>query len=322
MTKVPKSIKVSRSKHFWFFVAVAAAFTAAPHGIAIKQATSAMDVSLVNFFRMTVAIVPCIPVMLQLRLRQKIRKKAIWLLLLASVALAASIYTYSLAIIYSTASYVAILQLLAPIAFVLYSIRYFHEKISARALWGISFAIIGAAIIVMIPYYVSSGSMHRQLYPLASLLMIVNALTYPLFTINVRTLNTKYKLSMFAILGYIYSITAFVAFTIWILTGAHRPSHISMGAVVAIVFSGLVVSGLSRALQVWSYEKVGSVVTAVLTYAEIFVAILLPVLYLGETLSLTSVLGGILILIGVIFVESHKHHARAKQHSSVHRTHA
>jgi len=85
---------------------------------------------------------------------------------------------------------------------------------------------------------------------------------------------------------------------------------------LAVGYSGIVVALIGRALNVWSYERVGGAVMSALGYLETFVAILIPVVVLNEKLSPEMVIGGVLILFGVYIVEHHKH-PHAKHHISL-----
>ena len=87
-----------------------------------------------------------------------------------------------------------------------------------------------------------------------------------------------------------------------------------------MLFSGLVVSGIGRAMQIWSYERIGSVPIVVLTYLEVFVAILLPIFYLNEQITASTAVGGLCIFLGVVLAESHRYRHSKKTPRLPHRT--
>lgn len=302
-----KNISADKLQYnFWFMVALIAAISGAPHGIILKSVTPLIDGNLLNALRMGVAAAFCIPAMFASWKLISKKRSALRSVLIASIAMALSVFSFTFSVKYAPASYVAILQLLSPIVFVVYSAKFFRERITARAVLGITCALVGAAIIVAVPFYTSGyGSHHHAFYPVASLLMLINAFAYPLYTVHARKLNTEHKLPMFPILGYIYTLVMLASLVLWGATGANMPLHLNWNIIFAIMFSGLIVSGIGRAMQIWSYERIGSIPIAVLTYLEVFLAILLPVFYLHETMTKTTVLGGLFILMGMVLAESH-----------------
>lgn len=87
----------------------------------------------------------------------------------------------------------------------------------------------------------------------------------------------------------------------------------SPGVVGAVLYSALVVALLVRALNVKVYEHIGSAAQGGLSYAEAILAIIIPILVLGEQLSIEIVIGGGLILLGLFVLENH-HQWRHREH--------
>jgi drug/metabolite transporter (DMT)-like permease len=86
--------------------------------------------------------------------------------------------------------------------------------------------------------------------------------------------------------------------------------------IIAVVYSAICVALIARLLNVMSYERLGSVVTAGLSYIENLLAILLPLLILGEIITLELIAGGLLILVGVYIAET-QHHSKKHRHIRV-----
>ncbi len=291
--------------YVWFLLALIAAVASAPHGILIKTVASQIDGNLLNALRMTVAVIVCLPMMIRDRRKVFNNNKAAKNMLIASISMAVAVFSFTFSLKYAPASYVAILQLLSPLVLAMYSVIIFKEKISVWAITGVLLGLSGAAILIGVPYF-AIHAWSGLLYPTATILMLFNALMYPLYTIHVRKMNDAQKIPMFSILGYVYLFVMVFSLAAWVGRGAKIPAEFNWHIVVVITFSGLIVSGIARAAQIWSYEKIGAVPIVVLSYLEVFLAILLPVIYLAESLTSYMVLGGVLIVLGIVLAEWRK----------------
>jgi drug/metabolite transporter (DMT)-like permease len=75
------------------------------------------------------------------------------------------------------------------------------------------------------------------------------------------------------------------------------------------IYSGIVASFMARSLAVKSMEQTGAAVRSGLSYLETLMGITLPLLILGEQLSVEMMIGAVLILFGIYLAESSgKHH--------------
>ncbi|KAH6803254.1 nodulin MtN21 /EamA-like transporter family protein [Perilla frutescens var. frutescens] len=71
---------------------------------------------------------------------------------------------------------------------------------------------------------------------------------------------------------------------------------------VSVLYAGIVVNGISYYLQAWVIEKKGPVFLAMTTPLSLVITIIVSVFILGETISLGSVLGAVLLVGGLYFV--------------------
>lgn len=301
-TKPKHKQKTTHSYYIWFLLALIAAIASSPHGVLIKSIASQIDGNLLNVLRMAVAVIVCLPMMIRDRRKVFNDKKATKNMLTASISMAVAVFTFTFSLKYAPASYVAILQLLAPLMLVIYSAMIFKEKVSIWAITGILLGISGATILIGVPYFTNyAGS--GMIYPTATILMLFNALMYPLYTIHVRKMNGSQKIPMFSILGYVYLFVMVLSLVAWVGRGARLPAELSWHIWVVVMFSGLIVSGIARAAQIWSYEKIGAVPIVLLTYLEVLLAILIPVVLFAERVTIYMALGGLLIVLGILLAE-------------------
>lgn len=80
----------------------------------------------------------------------------------------------------------------------------------------------------------------------------------------------------------------------WIL---HRHS-----AIISALYVGVVASGANYALQAWALQKAGPVLVASYIPLQPFVTSFLAVIFLGESLTLGSILGTFFIITGLYFI--------------------
>ena len=180
---------------------------------------------------------------------------------------------------------------------------------------GVTLAALGGCVLVLLPLADASGG--AQFYPLATVLMLMNCLSYPIALLTLKKANET-GLSMISLIGLSSLVVAAISAALLLTIGGDvtAPSGTEW---FSIVYSGLAVALLGRMCKVWSYEHIGAAATSAVMYVETFLAILLPVLVLREHIAAGTVIGGTLVLLGVYLVESHK--LLAHRHHHFWRTH-
>jgi drug/metabolite transporter (DMT)-like permease len=287
----------------WLLVAFVALMLAAPNGTILRATVLEADVFYLTLCRFLLIGLVCLPFIIHGRKRlfdKKVRKDV----LLASVYLTVALISYMFALLYSQASYVTIIMLTSPIIFILLSSKFFGEKMNRRIATGMTLAMIGALTLVILPIAISQNG--TAFYPMATVLALVNCVTYALAIIYMRKANEK-GVSMSSMIGSSALFVAAVCAVLFIGFGDYTRTPTDVNFWLAICYSGIITALFGRMLNVKAYEHVGASLMSALSYLELFVAILIPVFVLNEKLSPAMVIGGIFILIGVYIVEHHKH---------------
>lgn len=302
------NIAVSKAPGFrWFLVALAGALISAPNGLVVKQTVGDIHPLLMNALRFALITLVCLPFIW--RERRLLNRERLEGLLRAGLYITIAVSAFVTAVKMSQASYVAVILLLTPVILLIYSVRLYGERLSRRAVTGITLAATGAAVLVVLPFASEGGT---AFYPMATLLAAVNCLSYPLAILQFRKLNED-GLSMVSTIGVSSAVVAALS-TIMIIF-ADVPLTMPNGSQwLRIVYSGLAVALLGRMCKVWGFEHIGAGVTSAVMYLEIFLGILLPILILHEKMSVATVVGGIFVLLGVYVVESHKLLAHKHHH--------
>jgi drug/metabolite transporter (DMT)-like permease len=299
--------------HLWFIAGLVAALLSAPNGIFIKLGGDAMDPLVFNSLRFIVITLVTLPYVMYVR--KKFTKKNMKYALLMGLCMTVAAMSYVGAISLSQASYVAIIALGMPIVFILYSISMTGERIRSRSVAGISLAIIGAFIVVAWPLIAGGSVGNYSIW--ATVLAVVDVLVFPLAIIFSRKAN-EHGLPVMASFGVSSIVVAAISTTLAVMfVGVNSyAAALNPQSIIAVLYSGVAVALVARLLNVMSYERLGSVVTAGLSYVENLLAILLPLLILGEFITFELVAGGLLILVGVYIAET-QHHSKKHRHIRV-----
>lgn len=286
----------------------------APNATFIKYATS--DISGTVFLALRFVVVTIVTTPLLLMNIRRCNRTNVNYAVRGGIFMTVAITTYIIAISLSAASYVSITTLLTPIIFVVYAMRMTNERLTSRSLAGITLAAAGAMAIIVLPVAIKNGS-NFVFYPLASLLVLMNCFTFPAALIYYKKANEA-GLPMGAVTGISAWIT-FIVSMLLVQAKGENFSGVTGGVLFAVLYSGIAVVVVARILNILSYEHIGAAATSVLSYLETIVAVLIPVVVLGEHLSVGIVIGGVLILLGVYVVEHRK--GPHRRHYALYRHH-
>lgn len=279
----------------------------APNAMLLRYAVGTWDPFFINFFRSGLGTIILLPVVVRYvhLFRGRVKRH----LLIIAGSSATVMTTNALALQHGPASYFGLMSLISPLLLVWFAAKLTHERISKRAIAGIMLAACGALVIVLLPIAVSQQQ-HFVFYPLATLFALMSVFLVPLWTVESKIANEKHHIPIFAVLGLGNIAATGVSFILWQTIGRGTVPVMHTGALGAVVYSGIISALVSRALMVKSYEHVGAAVNSSLAYMSAFLAIILPVIFLHEKLSVEMVVGGALIFLGVYVAEHHKsaHH--------------
>ena len=290
----------------WHLIALVPVMIAVPNGMLVKIIGAEIDPAWINVLRFSIIGIVLLPVLIKTipLMTKKNMKYAILQGVMYSIAVTGYVFAISL----SQASYVSVINLGIPILLMIYSVYLTREKITRNAMVGISIAALGAFAIIGFPLLVGQG-FSSDFNPLATILALFNIAAYPLAIIFSRK-ATDNGLPITASFGVSALVTLAVSAVVALVFGGAFPlaEIIAQPSILLMIaYTALAVSLLARILTVLSYKHLGSAVTGGLYYVEGFASILLPILVLGEHMTSEMLAGGILILLGVLVAETHRH---------------
>ena len=275
----------------------------------IKVLVEDIDPMLFNSLRAAIAVTISIPfIIMALR---KINKRNLTYAIAAGLCMAVATSSAIYALTFVQASYVIILSLLSPVVFVILSNKLMHEKINARSAAGVSVAAIGALLAVSLPLLLG-GETSMEFSPIATTLVLISCFFFPLGLIFYRKAHES-GMPFPAIQGISSSVILVISFTTMYVTVGiplEQLNGLPVSAWIGILYSAIVVIFIARIMSMASLERIGASAYSTISYLENIIAIIIPVLFLGEKLSVAVIVGGMLILVGVYLTEHHrsKHH--------------
>jgi drug/metabolite transporter (DMT)-like permease len=302
----------------WLFVLIFTTILAAPAGILNKLLSTELDPLVITTVRYGLVAAILLPFLFKnLKQYKTALAKKLKIILLSGAFFALGAPAYVTAVSMVNVSFIAILDMLTPILFVIISTLVTKDKLTRNAFIGILFAILGGSIILVLPMFFDISSMTGiALLPL--LLIILYMLTDATFPVMLRKLNTG-GLPLMPMLAIFFSET-FVISAILALT-VHGPqsftalTNLPIWGWVALLFMSVGLSVAFRWLNTKSYEHLGTATTASVNYLYYALAIGLPLVLLGEEMPFEVVIGGVFIVIGIIFVRRHPHPHLHRPHS-------
>ena len=274
----------------------------APQNTIIRVMSDTVDPYYWLVAKLVVVGVICLPFLvmgLNKVFAKKVRRDTFVSVVTSSVAL----ITAPLAVYASQASFASVMALSFPVIFVVLSAWLLREKLTHRTIAGVALAMIGALVIILIPFAVAHQG--TVFYPMGILLSLVNGVSSALATIYMRRTHQA-GVPLMASVGLNAWVAALVSLLLFVLLGDADKTPTGGTFVAAVLYSAIGVSILARIVSVKLYEVTNSAFVGVIMYIQTFASIIIPVLLLGEVLSLPIIIGGLLMLIAVYIIESHK----------------
>lgn len=192
---------------------------------------------------------------------------------------------------------------LTPIWSALLAAVFLREDFGPRKILGLLLGAAGAVVVI------SRGELSSQVLALPAtrgdLLILVSTMTWAIYTVLGR--STLQRLgsgkattgAMFA--GWTMLIPFFVSGAGW-----KEYQHLSSVTLTAIIFLGVGCSGLGYLFWYAALERIDASQVAAFLYIEPLVTLLAAVALLGESVAPSTIVGGIMVLIGVLTVETAK----------------
>jgi len=198
---------------------------------------------------------------------------------------------------------------LTPIWSALLAAVFLRESFGPRKLFGLFLGAAGAVVVI------SRGEISPRVLTLPAtrgdLLILMSTVTWAIYTVLGRTTLQRLgsvratTATMFA--GWVMMIPFFISGGGW-----QQYQHLSSAVLTAIIFLGVGCSGLGYLFWYAALERLDTSQVAAFLYIEPLITLLAAVALLGESVTLTTIVGGIMVLLGVLTVQKSKSRESAK----------
>ncbi len=246
-----------------------------------------LPVTEIVFFRVVFAATATLAVVaVQKRLFQLKLKKHRGLMILRSVGLTANWLLFFCALKFTTIANAVLLTYTAPIFIVLLSPMLLKEKIELKTIFSLVASIMGIVLIIFPGLTIGAGA---HLFGMVCALGA--AITYALLVITSKYLLDEYTP---ASLVFYESFISFFILAPFMFVSFSRPTTSEW---IILVVMGIVNTALAAFLYISGLEQVKAQHAGVLAYLDPLTAMILAILFLSETPTIYTIIGGILVLI-------------------------
>jgi drug/metabolite transporter (DMT)-like permease len=193
---------------------------------------------------------------------------------------------------------------ISPIIVFIFSAILLKEKIKLIRSAGILFGFVGALILVL---YTSKTGLNAPNIPLGNILFIVNSFAYGLYLVLVKPLIEKYN--VINLLKWLFLLAIFMNFPVTvdefsIIDWTNLPIN---EAILPMVFVVLGTTFCTYLFNAYALRTLSPSTVSSFIYLQPIVGIIYAVSTKSDTLSLVSVIGMILIFIGIYLVTKKQH---------------
>lgn len=193
---------------------------------------------------------------------------------------------------------------ISPIIVFIFSAILLKEKIKLIRSVGILFGFVGALILVL---YTAKTGLNAPNIPLGNILFIVNSFAYGLYLVLVKPLIEKYN--VINLLKWLFLLAIFMNFPLTIdeFSSVHWTNLPIKEAILPMVFVVVGTTFCTYLFNAYALRTLSPSTVSSFIYLQPIVGIIYAVSTKSDTLSFVSVIGMILIFIGIYLVTKKQH---------------
>ena len=193
----------------------------------------------------------------------------------------------------------SVLITVVPILVFVFSAFFLKEKMRFLRVFGVISGFIGALVLIL---YSPSTSFNAPNIPLGNLMFVINSSTYGLYLIFVKKLVEKYNI--ITLFRWLFLIAIFLNLPVGLLEFKNVEwSHLPFSdAILPMIYVVVGTTFLTYMFNAYALSKLKASTVSSFVYLQPIVGIIYAISTDNDSLTVLSVLGMILIFMGVYFV--------------------
>lgn len=230
------------------------------------------------------------------------------LIIMGFLSITSYFYIQYTGLLYTTSINASLLLATSPVWTTIASVALGQEQVNRKSVIGILIAFLGISLVI------SKGklfSLFASETIIGDLFMLLNAIVWAAFTLYGKKIMSKY--SPFTAVGYITIFGAFMLLPVILIANPLNPvsiveefTTISLQTVAAVLYLASLCSVYAYYTWYQGIERIGAVRTASFYYVSPLFAVVAGVWILKETITLLTLLGGIIVISGVYITNKSK----------------
>lgn len=202
----------------------------------------------------------------------------------------------NMALLYSTASNVAILVGSTPlVTALLLSFFYKEERMRGRQIVGSFVAFLGMALVIL------NGQLMLHLNPRGDVLALGASLTWAFYSLILKRLSPRYHSLFITRKVFAYGVLSIIPYILFVDPLRLDYSILSQPQVwMNLLYLGLVASMTCYFAWNWAVSLLGTVRTTNILYLQSFFTMFFSHLVLGERITLMAICGAIVLILGMV----------------------
>ncbi len=295
---------MKKTKNFWLIVLLFGIIISVPEGTLIRVVGDSLSVSMMTMLRYAVAALFAIPFVIMALKKGQVTAKRIMYMAILAIPLSLDPLISQYVIATTSASFMAVLSLFAPIVLVIISTILTRDKITRNKIVGFLFAVLGGTVMIALPYLSSSSATNYGSVPVV--LMLIQAICVS-FEVIVWRKERERGTPLVVILGVFYFVWAIIAGVMAMIFGEmHQVQNLTINNLLIVIYLGLIASIFYNAVFTDFYRHVGTTNAATMKYFKKALTITMPIVVLGEVMSWEIALGTLLIVVGTVIVNKRR----------------
>lgn len=197
---------------------------------------------------------------------------------------------------------VSIISSSAPIVLLIGSYFMLKERLKKKTLFGTMLGLAGILVIILMPV-IEQGFAGELI---GNLLFVVSMISFALYTILMKEFKLPY--SPLTLTFWIFALAAVSFFPLYLWESQGAPLEIPAQGLIGILFGAIFTSIIAYMLFNFAVRHIHANEVGVFLYIDPIVTVLIAVPLLGEQITLTFLMGALLVFSGIFIAEGRLHY--------------